>query len=102
MLEIVLTIFHRNVIHMNLLRTRELCPGCADLGMVLLPVSRSGEGQLILNHHGRDFGIITTIVAAIVTVATVAAVSGIMLSQSVVKASTVDKNLGEVSDNWEF
>lgn len=70
--------------------------------MVPLPVGHLGEGQLIMKHHGRDFGIIAAIVAAIVTAATAAAVSGIALSQSVVKASTVDKLKGEVADNWKF
>lgn len=71
-------------------------------GIVPLPVGHSVEGQLMLNRHGRDFDIIVAIVAAIAAVATVAAVSGIAISQSVVKASTVDKLSGEVADNWEF
>lgn len=71
-------------------------------GMVPLPDCHSGEGQLIPNCHGRDFGITASIVTAIATAATAAAVSRIALSQSIVKASTVDKPKGEVADNWEF
>jgi len=70
--------------------------------MVPFLVNHLGGGQLILNHHGKDLGIIAAIITAIATAATVAAVSEITLSQSVVKASTMDKLKGEVADNWEF
>lgn len=92
MLEIVLTILHRNAIYVKLLGTRELCPGCVDLRHGSFACQSSGrENQLILNRFGRDFGIITAIITDIASVASVAAVSGIALLQSVVKASTVDK-----------
>lgn len=69
-------------------------------GIVPLPVSHSGENQLILTRHKRDFGIITAITTAIATAATAAAVSRIALSQSlpIVTASTVNKLSGEVAE----
>lgn len=67
-------------------------------GIVPLPVSHSGENQLTLTRHKRDFGIITAVITAIATTATAAAVSRIALSQSVVTASTVNKLSGEVAE----
>lgn len=57
-------------------------------GIVSLPVSHSGENQLILTCHGRDLVIVTAIIPAIAAAATATAVSGIALSQSLVEAST--------------
>lgn len=83
---------------MRLLGTREFCPGYVDLGHgSIASWSFWRENQLILNLHGKDFGIFAAIVAA-----TVAAVSGIALPHDDVKASTVYKLSGEVADNWEF
>jgi len=54
---------------------------------------------MILDHHGRDFGITAVIIAVIVTAVTLPAVSVTALSQSVDKASTVEKLQGKVADN---
>lgn len=83
------------------METTGLCPGCADPrhSHQALPDNHLGESQLILNHYGTDFGIITAIITAIAAVATV---SEIALSQSVAKASTVNKLKGEVANNWEL
>lgn len=53
--------------------------------MVPLPAGSSGEGRLILNRYGKDFGIFAAIVAAIAAAVTVATVSGIALPQSIVR-----------------
>lgn len=67
--------------------------------MVPLPAGCSGEGRLILSCLGKDFGIFAATVAAIAAAATVSAVSGIALPQSIVKASTVGKLSGVVADS---
>lgn len=67
--------------------------------IVLLPVKHSRENEMILDHHGRDFGITAVIIAVIVTAVTLPAVSVTALSQSVDKASTVEKLQGKVADN---
>lgn len=70
--------------------------------IVPLPAGPSGEGQLVLNHQGRDFDIFAAMLAAIAATATVAAESGIALSQSDVNTITMEKLSREVAGNWEF
>lgn len=101
MLEIVLTILRRKAIYVKLLGTRELCPSCVDIRHSSVARWSFGRGSAD-PEPSRDFDIFAAIVAVIAATATVAAVSGIALSQSGVKASTVEKPSREVADNWEF
>lgn len=66
-------------------------------GIFPLTMEYSGENQLVLTQHKRDFGITAVIITANAAVAT-ATISGIAISQSVATASMVVKPSGKVAD----
>lgn len=90
-----------NATCVKLLKTRELCTGCEDLRHGSIACWLFGRGFADPEPYGKDFGILAAIVAANAAIATMTAMSGIALSQSDVKVSTVDKHSEEIADNWK-